>query len=87
MKGSKKHQVFDSRIPTIDAGYIHMVTVPYYGQSKNIPQWNQACISVMEVFGLPGEKFTSHMEPETMKFYFKSKKDYNLCRILLSEYI
>jgi len=39
------------------------------------------------VFGLPGNKFVSHPKPDSMEFYFKSKKDAELCKILLSERI
>jgi len=41
----------------------------------------------VEVFGLPGNKFTYHPRDEDMAFTFKNQKDYNLCQILLSEYI
>jgi hypothetical protein len=47
--------------------------------------WNETCAMVLEVFGLPGGRYTSHPEQDVMKFTFKSKKDADLCRILLSE--
>jgi L-rhamnose isomerase len=30
---------------------------------------------VLEVFGLPGQRFTSHPEQDQMKFIFKNEKD------------
>ena len=47
--------------------------------------WNETCISVVEVFGLPGDRWLYHPQSEKMSFEFNNKKDYELCRILLSE--
>jgi hypothetical protein len=49
--------------------------------------WNDACAKVLGVFGLPGERFYYRPKEEFMIFIFKSKKDADLCRILLSEII
>ena len=47
--------------------------------------WNEVCAGIMEVFGLPGLKYTSHPYETCMLFRFKSKKDYHLCKILISD--
>lgn len=47
--------------------------------------WNDTCAMVIEVFGLPGNKFVYTPSEDFMTFTFKSKKDAYLCRILLSE--
>jgi hypothetical protein len=47
--------------------------------------WNETCAIVLQVFGLPGDRYHSHPEQDYMKFTFKSKKDADLCRILISE--
>jgi hypothetical protein len=47
--------------------------------------WNETCALVLEVFGLPGNRYESHPEEDCMTFTFKNKKDADLCRILLSE--
>jgi len=47
--------------------------------------WNETCALVVEVFGLPGNRYESHPDSDYMLFKFKSKKDADLCRILLSE--
>ena len=47
--------------------------------------WNETCALVLEVFGLPGNRYESHPDSDYMLFKFKSKKDADLCRILLSE--
>jgi hypothetical protein len=49
--------------------------------------WNETCASVLEVFGLPGQRFYYKPYEQYMTFTFKSKKDADLCRILLSEKI
>ena len=83
MKGSKKHVNWDSRIPARDEGYVHLVRLPWTGQSQY--WWNEACADIMDVFGLPGDRFTSHPTEKYMDFYFRSEKDASLCRILVSE--
>jgi hypothetical protein len=49
--------------------------------------WNEACARVLSVFGLPGERFYYRPKEDYMIFIFKSSKDAQLCRILLSEVI
>lgn len=49
------------------------------------PWWNECCAMVMEVFGLPGDKFVTTPTADFMLFKFKNKRDADLCRILLSE--
>ena len=76
------------KIGTIAAkeqGRVHVVRIPWDGQGQF--WWNEACADVLEVFGLPGERFTSHPTMYAMDFHFKSKKDADLCKILLSEKI
>jgi hypothetical protein len=85
MKSLKKHQNMDSRIPARNDGYIHAISIPWKGQDHY--WWNEACADVLEVFGLPGDRFTSHPSENQMDFYFKSKKDADLCKILLSDRI
>ncbi len=47
--------------------------------------WNQTCAVVLEVFGLPGNRFMYRPYNDHMVFEFKSEKDQKLCEILLSE--
>jgi hypothetical protein len=49
--------------------------------------WNETCAIVLEVFGLPGHRFMYRPYEDYMVFEFKTKKDEDLCRILLSERI
>lgn len=87
MKNTKKHKKVD--IPPkpdwyqVDLPPEHMIRVDWHYQGTN--WWNETCASVLEVFGLPGNRFYYKPHFEYMTFTFKSKKDADLCRILLSE--
>lgn len=63
---------------------LHIVWIQW--TKANMP-WNEICVKVIEVFGLPGDRYTSHPSSHYMAFKFKSKKDFILCEILLSEYM
>lgn len=49
--------------------------------------WNEICAKVVEVFGLPGNRYRCRPTMNTLCFSFQSEKDFVLCEILLSEYI
>jgi len=95
MKLSKKHTTRNSRIPVAEYllntksaqedEYIHVVSIPWQGQKEY--WWNETCTEILEVFGLPGDRFTSHPSENKMDFYFKTEKDAQLCKILVSEKI
>jgi hypothetical protein len=60
-------------------------TVTVVWDNQNGFWWNETCALVLEVFGLPGKRYKSTPKTDYMSFTFKSKKDADLCRILLSE--
>ena len=61
----------------------HTVKVSWDNQS--VPWWNECCATVLEVFGLPGDRFVYTPHEDHMTFKFNNEKDADLCRILLSE--
>ena len=61
----------------------HEIVVAWHNQDNL--WWNETCAMVLEVFGLPGTRFVYKPFEDFMTFTFKSKKDADLCRILLSE--
>jgi hypothetical protein len=61
----------------------HEVIVDWHMQGNH--WWNETCAMVLEVFGLPGQRFVYSPSEDFMTFTFKSKRDADLCRILLSE--
>ena len=61
----------------------NIVTVVW--DNQNGFWWNETCAMVLEVFGLPGDRYESKPEHDYMSFTFKNTKDAEICRILLSE--
>ena len=61
----------------------HEIIVDWHMQGN--AWWNETCALVLQVFGLPGNRFVYTPSEDFMIFTFKSKKDAALCRILLSE--
>jgi len=47
--------------------------------------WNETCAVVLEHFGLPGERYTSHPSENEMLFKFFNPHDAFMCKILLSD--
>lgn len=80
-KKNKNHKVFGKEFLNLDSN--KTVRLPWNGQNEY--WWNEVCADVIEVFGLPGGRFESHPTPDFMDFHFKSQKDADLCKILLSE--
>jgi hypothetical protein len=60
-------------------------TVKISWNNQSVPWWNECCAMVLEVFGLPGDRFVYTPHEDYMTFKFNNKKDADLCRILLSE--
>jgi hypothetical protein len=44
-------------------------------KGDTISDWDETCIWAMEVFGLPDEKFYTHMTEDYMDFYFYDERD------------
>jgi hypothetical protein len=49
--------------------------------------WNETCAMVLEVFGLPGDRFVYHPYEDYMTFTFKDKRDAFMCKVMLSDRI
>ena len=62
-----------------------VITIHWNNQHNS--WWNETCADVIEVFGLPGGRYYYKPYPEYMTFTFKSVKDADLCKILLSDKI
>ncbi len=63
----------------------YIVNVPW--ESQNNVWWNDICATVIEHFGLPGNKYITNTSTEHMKFTFFNDKDALMCRLLISENI
>jgi hypothetical protein len=42
---------------------------------ENERNWNEVCARAIEMFGLPGDRFTTYANIHCMDFIFKSNKD------------
>jgi len=83
---NKIHKKVDPRTTAAKEGYIHTVRLPWHSHHA-MNDWNETCASIIEIFGLPGDRFLTHATTDHMDFMFKSPKDLNLCKILISEKI
>ena len=63
------------------------VYIPWKKAQKEDPFWNEICTKVVERFGLPGDRYTSHPAEDWMIFEFKDEQDSLMCKMLLSEYV
>jgi hypothetical protein len=61
----------------------HDITVTW--DNQNGFWWNETCAKVLEQFGLPGERYTSHPETDYMTFKFINEYDALMCKLLLSD--
>jgi len=60
-------------------------TVVVLWENQSNTWWNETCANIMEVFGLPGEKYQTEISTDSMKFHFNNEKDAFMCKLLISE--
>jgi len=63
---------------------------PYAGfiqwhNNSPIP-WNEICAQVVELFGLPGDRYVTNVGLVSMGFMFKNQEDFLLFKLKWSEY-
>lgn len=68
---------------TLDRDPEKIITVSWNNQSNH--WWNETCAKVLEVFGLPGDRFYYRPYVDCMTFQFRTAEDAFLCKILLSD--
>ena len=61
------------------------IRVPWESQTDT--WWNETCANIIEHFGLPGNKYTTELSADEMKFFFKDEREALMCKILISECI
>ena len=61
------------------------ILVPWDTQSNK--WWNDVCADIITHFGLPGDRYNTHVTEDCMKFVFHNDKDALMCRILVSDCI
>jgi len=63
------------------------VHVPWSSKAGSIPVWDQITRSIIERFGLPGDKYTTELTDSYMNFLFKDEREGLVCQLLVSDYI
>jgi hypothetical protein len=61
------------------------IRVPW--ENQNNVWWNETCANIIEHFGLPGDKYTTEVAADEMKFFFKDDREALMCKILVSDRI
>lgn len=64
--------------------YPYPVKINWTNENGTI-YWNETCAMVLEVFGLPGNRFVYKPYFDYMVFAFSNEKDAIMCKILLSD--
>lgn len=62
----------------IDIDHDYRVKIPFtHGEmtTVEINNWNEHCATAIEMFGLPGEKYTCRVTHSNMEFWFLDEKD------------
>lgn len=66
----------------IDVDHDYRVRIPFNLMNGNLNAWNECCATAIELFGLPGEKYTCRVTKSFMEFWFLDEKDaimFELC--------
>jgi len=63
------------------------VHVPWSPKASSISIWDEITISIIERFGLPGDKYTTELTDSYMNFLFKDEREGLVCQLLVSDYI
>lgn len=71
---------------TVNDVFSYQVVINWHTGQGNI-WWNETCALVLEVFGLPGNRFMYTPHEDYMIFKFKTEQDKRLCQLLLSDRI
>lgn len=64
-----------------------IVHIPWSPKINILLTWNEATASIIEHFGLPGDKYTTELTEDYMNFTFHNENDGLMCKLLVSEYI
>jgi len=63
------------------------VHVPWSPKAGSIPIWDEITISIVERFGLPGDRYTTELTDNYMNFIFDDDHQGLMCQLLVSDYI
>lgn len=63
------------------------VNIPWNEKTNTTPLWNDITATIVEKFGLPGDKYRTEVSTECMKFHFHNDHEGLMCKLLVSEYV
>jgi hypothetical protein len=63
---------------------MHEIFIPWKETQTGF-WWNETCAMVLNHFGLPGERYTSHPSHDSMIFKFFNEHDALMCKLLISD--
>jgi hypothetical protein len=64
---------------------MNIVNLSWNLEDGKLNWWNESCAMVVEHFGLPGDRYTTEVSADYMKFFFKTEQDTLMCNLLLSD--
>ena len=67
-----------SMLGGIDIDHDYCVKIPYnliLDTMRGIDTWNENCAKAIEMFGLPGDKYTCRFLKDRIEFWFLEEKD------------
>lgn len=67
----------------IDDNHDYRVRIPFLNREiisiheveQGVNQWNETCARAIELFGLPGEKYSCRFTKQAIEFWFLEEKD------------
>lgn len=62
------------------------INIPW-NESRIDSWWNLICADIVNHFGLPGDKYTTEVSENHMKFLFRDPKEALLCKIMISHHL
>lgn len=65
---------------------MNVIQIPWKGYQSNT-WWNEICANIVDHFGLPGDKYTTEVSENAMKFFFSNEQDALMCKLLVSEHL
>ena len=67
-----------STLGGIDINHDHCVRIPYdyiHDGMRGRELWNEVCAKAIEMFGLPGNKYSCRFTKSNIEFWFLEEKD------------
>ena len=61
--------------------YSHGMTLHWTDSYNEMSRWNQMLANVVEVFGLPGDRYITDVNADKMTFWFRDHHDALLFRL------